>query len=191
MPEEIDELEPYLAEMRRRQHLWYWRAYYSAQEFFTPTKQGAWSVWLPIWRQVATIRLVAAQTTIPVPEFGAPSPGVDHIVMQLATFFVQLRAMPPPPGIAIGSSQLRFGGPLDSAPEPVRTVHSVRHRLVFTHDDLALRNIMVADDDSGRIAALIDWECAAWLPDYWEYSKVVNWNYGEDRTFKERVSAFL
>jgi len=50
---------------------------------------------------------------------------------------------------------------------------------------------MVADDDRGRITALIDWECAAWLPDYWEYSKVVNWNYGEDRKFKERVSVFL
>jgi hypothetical protein len=68
--------------------------------------------------------------------------------------------------------QLSFGQPLDSLPEPVRT-EPVRHRFVFMHNDVALRNIMVADDDSGHITALIDWECAAWLPDYWEYCKVV------------------
>ncbi|KAJ3843414.1 kinase-like domain-containing protein [Lentinula raphanica] len=39
------------------------------------------------------------------------------------------------------------------------------HHIVFTHCDLAPRNILVKD---GRIVAIIDWECAGWFPEYWE-----------------------
>ena len=42
------------------------------------------------------------------------------------------------------------------------------HDIVFTHADLAPRNIMVKD---GCIVAIIDWECAGWYPEYWEYLK--------------------
>ncbi|KAJ4306559.1 hypothetical protein N0V88_001363 [Collariella sp. IMI 366227] len=38
--------------------------------------------------------------------------------------------------------------------------------IVFTHGDIAARNILVRD---GRIAAIIDWEYAGWFPKYWEY----------------------
>ncbi|KAG8163974.1 hypothetical protein KVR01_005892 [Diaporthe batatas] len=38
--------------------------------------------------------------------------------------------------------------------------------IVFTHADIAARNIMVRD---GRIVAVIDWELAGWYPEYWEY----------------------
>jgi len=38
--------------------------------------------------------------------------------------------------------------------------------IVFTHGDIASRNILVRD---GRIVALLDWEFAGWCPDYWEY----------------------
>ncbi|EJU02384.1 kinase-like protein, partial [Dacryopinax primogenitus] len=37
---------------------------------------------------------------------------------------------------------------------------------VFTHGDIADRNIMIQD---GKISGLIDWETAAWMPVYWEY----------------------
>lgn len=88
--------------------------------------------------EAATIRWVAAQTTIPAPRVWCtfawrgedyiamsrvsgtdikqrrwrklPSAAQDHIVRQLARFFAQLRAIPPPPGTAVGSSVL--GGPL-------------------------------------------------------------------------------
>ncbi|KAI1745141.1 kinase-like domain-containing protein [Xylaria scruposa] len=40
---------------------------------------------------------------------------------------------------------------------------------VFTHADLAPRNVLV--DESGIITGLIDWEFAGWYPDYWEYAK--------------------
>ena len=42
---------------------------------------------------------------------------------------------------------------------------------VFTHGDIAPRNIMV--DEDGRILALLDWESAGWYPDYWEYANLI------------------
>ena len=41
---------------------------------------------------------------------------------------------------------------------------------VFTHADVAPRNIMV--DGRGRITGIIDWEHAGWYPDYWEYANI-------------------
>ncbi len=42
------------------------------------------------------------------------------------------------------------------------------HDLVFSHGDLNLHNIIVKDGD---IVALLDWECAGWYPEHWEYIK--------------------
>jgi aminoglycoside phosphotransferase (APT) family kinase protein len=62
---------------------------------------------------------------------------------------------------------------------------------VFTHGDLAPRNIIVKD---GKIAALLDWEVSGWYPEYWEYVKFFRagtsdvrdmWRYAED-IFPER-----
>lgn len=39
--------------------------------------------------------------------------------------------------------------------------------LKFTHGNLTPNNILV--DDSGRVRALIGWECSGWYPEYWEY----------------------
>ncbi|KAI0197969.1 kinase-like domain-containing protein [Astrocystis sublimbata] len=45
---------------------------------------------------------------------------------------------------------------------------------VFSHCDLAPRNIMV--DESCTITGLIDWEFSGWYPDYWEYARTqVQW----------------
>ena len=40
------------------------------------------------------------------------------------------------------------------------------HRILFTHGDLSPRNIIVRE---GCIVGLLDWECAGWYPEYWEY----------------------
>ena len=45
--------------------------------------------------------------------------------------------------------------------------HTKPHRLYFTHGDLNRDNIIVKN---GRIAGIIDWQTAGWLPEYWEYS---------------------
>ncbi|KAL1858881.1 hypothetical protein VTK73DRAFT_7739 [Phialemonium thermophilum] len=41
------------------------------------------------------------------------------------------------------------------------------HRVVLTHGDLAPRNIVVRE---GRLAGLVDWGFAGWLPEYMEYA---------------------
>jgi aminoglycoside phosphotransferase len=48
--------------------------------------------------------------------------------------------------------------------------HGVKHDIVFTHADLNLRNILV--DEMGKISGIVDWECAGWYPEYWEYTKM-------------------
>ncbi|KAF7292740.1 Kinase-like protein [Mycena indigotica] len=42
------------------------------------------------------------------------------------------------------------------------------YRTVFTHCDLAPRNIIIKDK---KIAAIVDWEMAGWYPEYWEYTQ--------------------
>lgn len=44
----------------------------------------------------------------------------------------------------------------------------IDHSIVFSHGDLNLHNIIVKD---GNIVGLLDWECAGWYPEYWEYIK--------------------
>lgn len=41
-----------------------------------------------------------------------------------------------------------------------------QYRLCFTHGDLMPANIIL--DDEYRPVGLVDWECAGWLPEYWE-----------------------
>ncbi|KAK0227580.1 kinase-like domain-containing protein [Armillaria fumosa] len=46
------------------------------------------------------------------------------------------------------------------------------HDIVFTHGDLWDHNIMV---DQGHITGIVDWEWAGWLPEYWEYTSIIQW----------------
>ncbi|PFH45961.1 hypothetical protein AMATHDRAFT_130386, partial [Amanita thiersii Skay4041] len=122
-----------------------------------------------------------------------------RLASDLKRFFDQLRALPPPssgPQICgIGGGPFicyriksHFIGPFDTEPDFYRylydyshlpwqdhlrqfcqKVHSRQHRICLTHNDLVQHNILV--DSDNRFAGLIDWECAAWLPDYWEYTR--------------------
>jgi aminoglycoside phosphotransferase len=51
----------------------------------------------------------------------------------------------------------------------ISTSHDVKHDIVFTHADLNMRNILV--DEDMKISGIVDWECAGWYPEYWEYTK--------------------
>ena len=56
-------------------------------------------------------------------------------------------------------------------------------RLVFTHADLADRNIIVQD---GRITGIIDWEWAGFYPEHWEFVTLMkNGAWCGDRVAKE------
>ncbi|KAF2786917.1 kinase-like protein [Melanomma pulvis-pyrius CBS 109.77] len=68
------------------------------------------------------------------------------------------------------SKYLTYDLPLDeNACSLISKSHSVKHEIVFTHADLNLRNILV--DGHGKISGIVDWECAGWYPEYWEYTK--------------------
>lgn len=49
----------------------------------------------------------------------------------------------------------------------VKGISAIPHSVVFTHGDLYRHNILVHD---GRLSGIIDWECAGWLPEYWDYT---------------------
>ena len=53
--------------------------------------------------------------------------------------------------------------------EQVERAHSIKHKITFTHADLNPRNILV--DENMKISGIVDWECAGWYPEYWEYTK--------------------
>ena len=61
---------------------------------------------------------------------------------------------------------------------------------LFTHGDVAPRNIMV--DKDYRITGIIDWELAGWYPEYWEYANIMkptrdqDWQSWMDRTAMQR-----
>ncbi|EPQ59656.1 kinase-like protein, partial [Gloeophyllum trabeum ATCC 11539] len=53
--------------------------------------------------------------------------------------------------------------------ENIRTHVREDHRIVFTHGDIGKRNILV--DEHNSVVAIIDWEMAGWMPEYWEWIK--------------------
>ncbi|KAF8900863.1 kinase-like domain-containing protein [Gymnopilus junonius] len=52
--------------------------------------------------------------------------------------------------------------------EPLRKIAGRKWKTVFSHGDLGPHNILWKN---GRIVAIIDWECAGWLPEYWDYTR--------------------
>lgn len=61
---------------------------------------------------------------------------------------------------------------------------------LFTHGDVAPRNIMVNEDC--LITGIIDWELAGWYPEYWEYANIMkpsrdkDWQSWMERTATQR-----
>ncbi|KAJ3565791.1 hypothetical protein NP233_g7417 [Leucocoprinus birnbaumii] len=55
---------------------------------------------------------------------------------------------------------------IDLLTKPVFEKHYSTH---FTHSDLHAGNILVRN---GRLAAILDWECAGWYPEYWECTSI-------------------
>ncbi|KAI0772390.1 kinase-like protein [Trametes elegans] len=60
-------------------------------------------------------------------------------------------------------------------------VHAKQHRVLFTHADLAARNILIKD---GRLAGIIDWEFSGWYPEYWELVAMENQMRGETLAYQ-------
>ena len=144
------------------------------------------------------------------PHLGSSSK--ETIVFQLRKILQTLRQLEPPDGVSyIGSAGrlpcadpiIRDKGPFDSidafnagyleVARPCFRGHHIsvierllerikQYRIVFTHGDLALSNILVrtrtlgatSESEEWDVVALIDWECAGWYPEHWEYIKLLN-----------------
>ncbi|KAI1735730.1 kinase-like domain-containing protein [Xylaria scruposa] len=115
------------------------------------------------------------------------------ILDQLRGYIAQLRALKGTQlgrldgqGVVVPSIMTRSGGPFATLEEfhdwlvkppkrlqsesmywhQITTQLSSECPIVFTHGDIAARNIIVRD---GKIVALLDWEFSGWYPEYWEY----------------------
>ncbi|KAK1768748.1 kinase-like domain-containing protein [Phialemonium atrogriseum] len=117
----------------------------------------------------------------------------SDIMAQLSGYIAQMRSLGgihlgrlDGQGVVVPSIMTRSGGPFGTLTEfhdwlvqpphrlqaqsmywhQITTQLGAEYPIVFTHADIAARNIMVRD---GRIVALLDWEFAGWYPEYWEY----------------------
>ncbi|KAI5787315.1 hypothetical protein EDC01DRAFT_661395 [Geopyxis carbonaria] len=86
------------------------------------------------------------------------------------------------PGDLVGpfNSEADFNSSMIMSPEPeleaiLSPAYSRKHRVFFTHSDLHCANLLVCE---GRLSGIVDWECAAFKPEYWEYTKAIYsvWN---------------
>ncbi|KAG6995853.1 hypothetical protein G7Y79_00041g078050 [Physcia stellaris] len=59
-----------------------------------------------------------------------------------------------------------------------------KHEIVFTHNDLAPRNILVRE---GNVVGILDWEFSGFYPQYWEYVKALYWPDWQSSWIKEKV----
>ena len=55
-------------------------------------------------------------------------------------------------------------------PNIVGKSHDKPHRITFTHGDLHVHNILSLN---GKMTGLIDWDCAGWFPEYWDYAVAI------------------
>lgn len=49
-----------------------------------------------------------------------------------------------------------------------KNIFDMPHRIVFTHGDFKEHNILI--DEEGNLTGFLDWECAGWCPEYWEFT---------------------
>ncbi|KAL1875754.1 hypothetical protein VTK73DRAFT_9815 [Phialemonium thermophilum] len=68
-------------------------------------------------------------------------------------------------------------------------VHRSGHKIVLTHGDLNMRNVLMYN---GRLSGIVDWENSGWYPEYWDYTKAryvtklhMRWLKIVDEVFKE------
>ncbi|KAJ8062498.1 hypothetical protein OCU04_009028 [Sclerotinia nivalis] len=77
---------------------------------------------------------------------------------------------------------------IDSTPARALGEENVpkNHRFVFTHSDFHWSNILV---DQGKLSGIIDWECAGFLPEYWEFTKAMygRWWFEDEVELVRRV----
>lgn len=89
-------------------------------------------------------------------------------------------------------NEFLFSKIIDIVPDALRyyatSTFREDHEIVFTHGDLAPRNILV--DDNACVTAILDWEEAGWYPAYWEHVRAYR-NLGSVTDWSHYLSLIL
>lgn len=57
-----------------------------------------------------------------------------------------------------------------------RKMMDIPHQVVFTHGDLKAHNVLI--DENYCLSGFLDWECAGWCPEYWDYTTAMRFGIG-------------
>lgn len=129
-------------------------------------------------------------------------PERTQLALDLRNCFSQFRRIPNPNSMAICNANggpvfdyrlpvsSKTAGPFKSEEEFNRflitqprlksAIHDRSHNICFSHADLSPTNILVS---AGKLSGLVDFACAGFYPEYWEYTKGVNGHFGPDTSF--------
>lgn len=106
-----------------------------------------------------------------------PSPSLLRIHHRFAAllhlFFVEERiaeGWPRPPLGQFSHRHIVHRHVSGETEDAIAPVHSRQHQTFFTHADLHPSNLLIA---GGRLWGIVDWECAGFFPEYWEYTKAM------------------
>ncbi|KAH9205464.1 kinase-like domain-containing protein [Leptodontidium sp. 2 PMI_412] len=132
-------------------------------------------------------------------------PERKQLAMDLRAYVLEFQKIPNTNGALICDSDggpvfdyripKRSAGPFDSekdfndyliTQESLRgPTHSTSHKITFTHADLNLTNILV---DGNRLSGLVDFGCAGFYPEYWEFTKAKFSEFGPDPAWTNLVT---
>lgn len=68
----------------------------------------------------------------------------------------------------------------------IKRILTIPHSIVLVHGDLHRHNIMVKDN---HVSGIIDWECAGWMPEYWDFASVLRFNFSWRNTWFDGMRA--
>lgn len=83
----------------------------------------------------------------------SPPRGPWPSIQDFHAYLIQAARLSPPADVAV------------KVWDTIEEAHNQSHRICFTHGDLGAHNVLVNNDLN--ITAIIDWETASWMPEYW------------------------
>lgn len=118
-----------------------------------------------------------------------PNPGRLEAADGSGLFDIRLASSPFPPFASVEEFHARLGHDFVLQSQHhchmwshFEVVSQRRYHTLFTHSDIAPRNILIKD---GKIAAIVDWESAGWYPEYWEYTRWAVSNYNSSKMWHD------
>ncbi|RDB15339.1 hypothetical protein Hypma_004681 [Hypsizygus marmoreus] len=152
------------------------RSYLVMDYIDAPTLLGVWDTLSPLEKQ--SILLQLQEHLVQLRQLTPPHAGHVEAAEGLPCWDPRLRSTPFGPFTSVKDFHEFLGHDYMRTAENCREYRAVfeecarrSYKTMFTHGDLAPRNILVKD---AKIVGLIDWEVSGWYPEYWEYVRLRN-----------------